>query len=238
MNATFSVIIPVFNEASVITRAVEHVHHIGDHWDFEIIAVDGEAEGRTINAIKDLKTQTIIARKGRGCQMNAGAARAQGEILIFLHADTKLPGDAFTAISAAIRQGNYDAGAFHLGIESERFAYRVIEKMVSIRSGLTKIPYGDQAIFVKKDVFTKSGGFQDIPLMEDVEFMKRLKKNGYRICILPKQVKTSARRWEEEGIFYCTMRNWIIISLYFAGVHPEKLVRFYYKNEKTDSADR
>lgn len=241
MKDTFSVIIPVLNEASVINHAVEHVHHIGGeigaHFDFEIIVVDGDAEGRTINAVKHTGAQTITSRKGRGSQMNAGAARAQGDILIFLHTDTKLPGDAFTDISDAIHQRNYDAGAFNLGIESDRFAYRMIEKMVSIRSGITKIPYGDQAIFVKKEVFTKLGGFQEIPLMEDVEFMRRLKKSGFSICVLTKKVKTSPRRWEDEGIFYCTIRNWLLISLYLAGVRPEKLVRFYYRNEKADIVD-
>jgi len=237
MNGTFSVIIPVFNEASVINHAVEHVHHIGAGFDFEIIVVDGDAEGRTIKTLKHTGAQTITSRKGRGRQMNAGAARAQGDILIFLHTDTKLPGDAFTDISDTIHQRNHDAGAFNLGIESDRFAYRLIEKMVSIRSGITKIPYGDQAIFVKKDVFTQLGGFQEIPLMEDVEFMRRLKKSGFSICVLPKKVKTSPRRWEDEGIFYCTMRNWLLISLYLAGVRPEKLVRFYDKNEKADIVD-
>ena len=237
MNETFSVIIPVLNEASVINHAVEHVHHIGALFDFEIIVVDGDAEGKTTIAIKNTEVQTITSLKGRGSQMNAGAAIAQGNILIFLHADTKLPGDAFTDISAALYQNNYDAGAFNLGIESDRFLYRIIEKMVSIRSGITKIPYGDQAIFVKKEVFTELGGFQEIPLMEDVEFMRRMKKSGYSICILPKQVKTSPRRWEEEGVFSCTIRNWLLISLYLAGVRPEKLVRLYYRNEKADIVD-
>ena len=235
MNETFSVIIPVLNEAPVINHTVEHARHIGAHCNFEIIVVDGDAEGRTINKIKHSEALTITARRGRGTQMNAGATIAKGDILIFLHTDTKLPMDAFTDISAALCERNYDAGAFTLGIESDRFTYRVIEKMVSIRSGITKIPYGDQAIFVKKKVFTALGGFQEIPLMEDVEFMRRLKKNGYSICVLPKEVKTSARRWEQEGIFYCTVRNWLLITLYLAGVRPEKLVRFYYRNEKSRS---
>ena len=122
MNDTFSVIIPVLNERAVINHAVEHVHHIGAYVDCEVIVVDGDAEGRTINAIKQTEAQTIISRKGRGSQMNAGAALAKGDILIFLHTDTKLPRDAFQDISAAIYHENYDAGAFALGIESDRFA--------------------------------------------------------------------------------------------------------------------
>jgi GT2 family glycosyltransferase len=122
----------------------------------------------------------------------------------------------------------YTAGAFDLGIESGRWIFRLIEKLVFVRTRATRIPYGDQAIFIRRECFETLKGFKDIPIMEDVEFMQRLKKSGYKISIIPQKVKTSSRRWEREGILYCTVRNWVLISLYSIGVKPEKLVKFYY----------
>jgi hypothetical protein len=118
-------------------------------------------------------------------------------------------------------------GAFDLGIDSKRFAFRVIEKMASWRSRLTRIPYGDQAIFIRADYFRQLGGFRNIPIMEDVELMQRIKQKKGEIKIISKRVLTSPRRWEKEGIVFCTLRNWFLISLYFMGVRPETLARLY-----------
>jgi hypothetical protein len=119
------------------------------------------------------------------------------------------------------------AGAFDLAVDSERPAFRLIEKAASIRSRLTRIPYGDQSVFMRKRDFQDLGGFRDIPIMEDVEIMQRIKKRKGKICILRKAVRTSPRRWEKEGIVYTTLRNWLILFLYLFGVRPEKLIRFY-----------
>jgi hypothetical protein len=118
-------------------------------------------------------------------------------------------------------------GAFDLEIKSKKRIFRLIERAASIRSRLTRIPYGDQAIFLKKSFFDQIGGFKDIPIMEDVELMQRVKKAGQKIKFIPRKVWTAARRWEKEGIVYCTLRNWILISLYMFGVSPEKLNKFY-----------
>jgi hypothetical protein len=114
-----------------------------------------------------------------------------------------------------------------LAIDSERPVFRLIEKAASLRSRLTKIPYGDQAVFMRKTVFNELGGFRDIPIMEDVEIMRRIKKRSGKICIIDKAARTSSRRWEREGIVYTTLRNWLLITLYLIGVKPEKLARFY-----------
>ncbi len=151
-------------------------------------------------------------------------------ILLFLHTDTELPEEAFDGISSVIDNREYAGGAFDLGIESGRWIFRLIEKLVFVRTRATRIPYGDQAIFIRRECFETLKGFKDIPIMEDVEFMQRLKKSGYKISIIPQKVKTSSRRWEREGILYCTVRNWALISLYSIGVKPEKLVKFYYPN--------
>ena len=162
--------------------------------------------------------------------MNKGASVAKGEILVFLHTDTELPEHAMRAISSVMDDAKYAGGAFDLGIKSGRSVFRLIEKLVYIRTRLTRIPYGDQAIFIRKEVFDTMDGFKEIPLMEDMEFMRRMKRSGYSICIISQKVKTSPRRWEEEGIMYCTLRNWILKGFYHLGVKPGKLVKFYYRD--------
>jgi rSAM/selenodomain-associated transferase 2 len=159
--------------------------------------------------------------------MNKGASLATGDILLFLHVDTRLPMDALGLIGAAMEDNRYVAGAFDLGIESSKPIFRIIERAASLRSRFTRIPFGDQAIFIRKDYFKQIGGYQEIPVMEDVEFMDRIKKQGGRIFIIPRRVSTASRRWELEGIVRCTLRNWILQILYILGISPHKLARFY-----------
>jgi rSAM/selenodomain-associated transferase 2 len=225
---SFSIIIPVLHESSIINRAIEHILRIGSGFEFEIIVVDGDKEGGTINSIEHNDVVKIVSPSGRGIQMNKGASVAKGDVLLFLHTDTELPEEAFDGISSVINNREYTGGAFDLGIESGRWIFRLIEKLVFVRTRATRIPYGDQAIFIRRECFQTLNGFKDIPIMEDVEFMQRLKKSGYKISIIPQKAKTSSRRWEREGVLYCTMRNWALISLYSLGVKPEKLVKFYY----------
>lgn len=227
MEYKFSIILPVWNEASLINRAIDNIFGLSPAGDFEIIVVDGSDSGETIRAIQRKDIKAILSQKGRSIQMNAGASHARGGILFFLHADTTLPRNAFTAISSLMEKGDSVAGAFDLSVESDGLAFRIIERAASLRSRVTRVPYGDQAIFIRKDYFHAIGGFREMPLMEDVDLMRRIKKRGDRIHIIPEQVKTSPRRWEEEGILYCTLRNWTIITLYLLGVSPERLVKFY-----------
>ena len=152
---------------------------------------------------------------------------AEGDIVIFLHADTHLPFEAFALIESALRDPGRQAGAFDLAIASDRPIYRMIAKIASLRSRITRIPYGDQAHFFRRNYFQDIGGFANIPLMEDVEIMGRIKKRGERITIIKRAVTTSSRRWEKEGILRCTLRNWLLICLYFFGVSPERLSIFY-----------
>ena len=223
----FSFIIPVWNEGTIITRTIEHIWCLYAPGGAEIIIVDGDPEGKTIDVAPHMGVKTAISEKGRGTQMNLGAALAAGEILVFLHADTTLPPDALELIEAAMRDTSCTAGAFDLAIDSERPVFRLIEKAASLRSRVTRIPYGDQAIFMRRIDFRDLGGFKNIPIMEDVEIMRRIKKRGGNICIIDRAVRTSSRRWEREGIIYTTLRNWLLLTLYLSGVKPEKLVRFY-----------
>jgi rSAM/selenodomain-associated transferase 2 len=230
---SFSIVIPVLNEASLINRAIEHLYRIRSGHDVEVIVADGDPRGATLSAIDHKDVIKVLSPKGRGTQMNKGASVAKGELLVFLHTDTDLPEDAFSIITSFMRGTSFVGGAFELGIDSNRPVFRLIERMVSARTRLTKIPYGDQAIFMKRDFFHEINGFRDIPLMEDVELMRRIKQRGYRICIIPQKLKTSPRRWEREGVLYCTLRNWALINLYSLGVSPEKLVKFYYRDWDT-----
>lgn len=227
MMPKFSFIIPVWNEEALISGTIEHVLSLNASGSTEIIVVDGDPAGRTIKVARGMGVRTAISEKGRGNQMNLGASLAEGDILIFLHADTLLPPDALELIETAMADGSSIAGAFDLAIDSERPAYRLIEKAASLRSRVTRIPYGDQTVFIRRTDFLGLGGFADIPIMEDVEFMQRIKKRKGKIRIIGRAVRTSPRRWQKEGIAYTTVRNWILLSLYLCGVKPESLVRFY-----------
>ena len=159
--------------------------------------------------------------------MNTGVSIARGEILIFLHADTELPFHALEKIHSLLERKEYVGGAFDLGIKSNKFIFRVIEKLSSLRSRLNRIPFGDQAIFMRREYFDRIGGYKEIPLMEDVELMRRIKKSGNKIWIFDDRVMTSPRRWEKEGVIYCTLRNWTLRTLYLLGISPDKLATFY-----------
>ncbi len=148
-------------------------------------------------------------------------------MLIFLHADTLLPTSAYERIVGIMLDEKCIGGAFDLHIDSLKMGFRIIEKFANLRSRLTRIPYGDQAIFIRTSYFGKLGGFKDIPIMEDVELMRRIKRKGDRIVILQEPVLTSARRWERDGLIWGTLRNWFLIIAYLCGVKPENLVRFY-----------
>jgi len=227
MRYHLSIIIPVLNEAYIINSTLMHLQKMEGGFRVEVIIVDGDPEGGTIAAVTSAAAKKIKAPGGRGGQMHQGARLATGDILLFLHADVVLERNALLQIVHACRRHDIAGGAFSLRIDSGKRVFRLIEKAVSIRSRLTKIPYGDQAIFIKKSIYDSIGGFSDIPLMEDVDLMRRLKKTGAGIIILPDRALASPRRWEKEGVLYCTLRNWLLMTLYFSGVAPERLLKFY-----------
>jgi rSAM/selenodomain-associated transferase 2 len=193
----------------------------------EIIVVDGSQERDTLRTIHSNRVIKISSEQGRAKQMNAGALVAKGEILIFLHADTELPVRALKKIDSLKDRREYVGGAFDLGIKSDKLIFRVIGTLSSWRSRLNRIPFGDQAIFIRKEYFDQIGGYKEIPLMEDVELMRRIKRSENKIWIFNDRVMTSPRRWEKEGVIYCTLRDWTLQTLYFLGLSPDKLSRFY-----------
>ncbi len=227
MAYSLSIIIPVCNESGIINDTIDRLDRLIQENPVECIVVDGSPAGETITAVKNKKIIRATSGKGRGRQMNRGASIARGSILLFLHADTMLPSGALEHIDAVMRDERYVGGAFDLSIASKKPLLRLVAKVASLRSRITRIPYGDQALFARRDFFHSMGGFRDIPIMEDVDFMRRLKARKGRIHITHMKVRTSSRRWEKEGIIYGTLRNWTLMILYLFGMSPEKLARFY-----------
>ena len=228
-----SIIIPVLNESEGINDTVEHLNGLitSTNVSVEIIVVDGDPEGKTIASIRDKNTITTTGKTGRAAQMNKGAELATGKTFLFLHADTRLPDEGLNVIVASCDGKTTKAGAFDLAIASGKNVFRLIETMANVRSHLTGIPYGDQGLFFHADYFRALGGFADIPIMEDVEIIRRMKKRGDRVIFLKDTVQTSSRRWQKEGVWKCTLRNWSLVSLFVAGVKPQKLAKFYRVHE-------
>ena len=217
-----SVIIPVYHEDDTLLQTIDTLRQNAKENDFEIIVVD-TSERTTIDAFSLLHVRTGISKeKGRAHQMNEGALMAQGDIVLFLHADTRVP----KHWDEMIKHGG-KVGAFRLGIDSPQWIYRAIETLVRVRTKIMKIPYGDQGHFFETSFFRQLEGYATIPLMEDIEIMKRVQRRGEKITLLEDKVLTSARRWEKEGIVYTTLRNRVLSLLYFCGVSPSKLLKYY-----------
>lgn len=227
MPPAISVVIPVYQETATITATIEHLSRMNRSEQLEIIVVDGEADSTTLHAITQPGITKLSGPKGRAVQMNQGARRATGATLLFLHADTFLPANGLAEILNTIAIPNIVGGAFNLGLDSHEKRFRLIEAAVRLRTRLFRIPYGDQAIFIKKKIFHDLGGYPNIPIMEDVALMQVLKNRGNKIAIISSPVRTSARRWKAEGVVRCTLRNWILMLLYSMGVSPTKLTRYY-----------
>ena len=223
----FSIIIPVLNEAAAIGGTLDRLRRLELSGEAEILVVDGDPAGGTLEAVAGDDVRKIRSPKGRARQMNAGASHAGGEILLFLHADTLLPPDALLLVAAAMADRGAVGGAFDLAFASPRPAFKVIAAVASCRSRLTRIPFGDQAIFLRRDCFQRIGGYREIPIMEEVELMGRIRRRGERIVIIDRPVLTSPRRWEKEGLLCCTLRNWLLQLLFRFGVAPERLAKLY-----------
>ena len=224
-----SVVIPVLHEPGNINKLIGHLRALPSDKDPEIIVVDGDPARDTIAAIEHSNVIAASAAQGRASQMNVGAALATGDVLLFLHADTFLPWNALELITESLQNDVIVGGAFDLGILTDRPIFRITEHYVRARTRLTRVPFGDQAIFLRCGYFREIGGYRTIPIMEDVELMTRIRKAGGKIRIIPAKVMTSPRRWEEEGVLRATLRNWKMQLFYWWGVPPERLARFYRK---------
>lgn len=246
-----SVVIPVLNEEGFLPTTLSHTASLGFD---ELIVVDGGSQDRTREIVLAFASAPAMSRQpsavsvqrsafsrqpnartpitlltsppGRARQMNAGAAASRGDILLFLHADTLLPQEARSAIEDALTDPACVGGRFDVRFDRNQGLSRLISRLMNLRSRRTGIATGDQAIFVRRQVFDQLGGFADIPLMEDVDFSRRLKRAG-RIATLRSPVITSFRRWEARGPWRTILLMWTLRFLYWVGVSPHRLARFY-----------
>ncbi len=221
-----SVIIPTLNECDNIRRCIERIRAEGR--DSEIIVCDGGSSDGTVQIAKEYAgTKVIETSKGRGVQMNMGAEAAAGDVLLFLHADTALEAGWSKAVIEALDIPSVAAGAFTLKIDNPAQRYRLIESWVKMRCTLFNLPYGDQAIFVRRSIFDRIGGYCNGPLMEDVDIVARLKREG-KLVILEKSALTCDRRWGRKGLLRTALSNQLVMLMYKLGFKPDTLARIYY----------
>ncbi|GAB4389997.1 MAG: TIGR04283 family arsenosugar biosynthesis glycosyltransferase [Thermodesulfovibrionales bacterium] len=219
-----SVIVPALNEEKALGKTLGSLELTENE---ELIVVDGGSSDATVAVASRYAHMVLSAQRGRARQMNAGAARARGDILFFLHADCVPPAGAFGMIRETVARKGVSAGAFDLAIAHPGLCFRLIELGANLRSRLTSIAYGDQGLFMRRSVFEEIGGFADIPLMEDIEISSRLKKAGEVVFLRP-PVSTEPRRWLTEGALYTTLRDWsLALSYSVFGASPERLARHY-----------
>ena len=214
-------VIPVLNEAATLPKLLEDMRRLGA----EIVFVDGGSSDATVEMLEASGLRWISAPRGRGSQMNAGAAATAGTTLMFVHADTKLPFEALERVRRAVRTGAV-GGSFGLRLDSRSPLLRLVAATITARSRITGVATGDQALFVTREAFDRLGGFSALPLFEDIDFSRRLKRAG-PVTRLPITVVTSARRWRRGGPLRTILRMWILKALYYGGVDPAVLARHY-----------
>jgi rSAM/selenodomain-associated transferase 2 len=219
-----SVIVPMLNEEHAIAAALAAIRRGAP--DAELIVVDGGSTDASIVTAGPLADRVISAPRGRARQMNAGASAAGGDTLAFVHADSVVPRDFADAIATALVDPQTVGGRFDLELDEQTPICRLIGALISIRSRLSRTGTGDQAVFVRRDVFERLNGFPDIELCEDLDFARRLKRAG-RVACLRSRVITSARRWRRHGFARTILKMWTIRLLYLAGVPPARLARMY-----------
>ncbi|RJQ45855.1 MAG: glycosyltransferase [Gammaproteobacteria bacterium] len=226
MNEThISIILPTLNEADGIVDTL-HPLQVWRMRGHEIIMADGGSDDATVTLAGPWVDKVIRSGRGRAVQMNAGARAARSDILLFLHADTQLPPDADALILDALQARAW--GRFDVRLSGAHPLLRVVETLMNWRSRLTGIATGDQALFVRRGLFEKIGGFPQIPLMEDIALCRKLKKYGPPLC-LKQRVLTSSRRWEQHGILRTVWLMWRLRLAYALGADPAQLVKSYYK---------
>lgn len=220
-----SVIVPTLNEARVLYRTLDSLAEIRRRG-HEIVLVDGGSMDATIDYARPHVDQIVFAKRGRARQMNAGAEQASGDVLLFLHADTCLPRLADVGVLLELARTGRSWGRFDVSLTGLHPLFRIIERLMSLRSRVTAIATGDQAIFVDRRLFESVGGFPDIPLMEDVALSKVLRRRGRPVCLWHR-VQTSSRRWEENGIARTVLRMWYLRAAFALGADPAALDRAY-----------
>jgi rSAM/selenodomain-associated transferase 2 len=225
MDASLTIVVPTLNEAPHIVASLQALRG-ARAGGVEVIVVDGGSTDSTDLLARPWADQVLTSPRGRAKQMNFGAAHAHGDTLLFLHADTRLPPDAFSAIDAALADAGTIWGRFDVQIAGRPPLLKLVAALMNLRSRASGIATGDQAIFVRSEAFARVGGFPDQPLMEDIEISKRLRRLSQPAC-LRARVTTSGRRWERDGVWRTMALMWRLRWLYWIGTPPERLARMY-----------
>ncbi|MCK9608216.1 MAG: TIGR04283 family arsenosugar biosynthesis glycosyltransferase [Methylomonas sp.] len=225
MQPQLSIVIPVINEAAQLAEKLQTLQGLRDYC--QLIVVDGGSDDNSPVVAAAWVEKVLHSQRGRAIQMNVGAFEADADILLFLHADTRLPADAVSLIVDAVEQG-YRWGRFDVEFDSSRPVFKMIAFMMNGRSRLTGIATGDQAMFVTRQAFAAAGGFPEIALMEDISLSSRLKNLGWPCCLHAKVV-TSARRWQQHGVLKTILLMWCLRLAYFFGADPNRLAAQYYR---------
>ncbi len=220
-----SVIIPTLNEAGVIDTTLARLQPLRQRG-HEVILVDGGSLDATLELARPQVDRIVTCKAGRARQMNAGASRANGKILWFVHADTIIPEQAEQAIQQAVGNQGLFWGRFDVRLSGRDIRFRLIERLMNWRSRLSGIATGDQGIFISRELFEQLNGYADLPLMEDIELSRRLKHHA-RPCCLYEKIVTSSRRWEQRGIWRTVFLMWRLRLLYALGSDTHKLARLY-----------
>ena len=220
-----SIIIPTLNEEAIIGKQLKYIKSLPGK--FEIIICDGGSKDRTISIARTNKVKVLKCQPSRGKQQNGAAKKAKGDILLFLHADVKLPRNFYKLIVQKINRG-YVGGGFYLRHEYNDWRMNIIRFLINIKVTIRGVRLGDHSIFVTKETFNKIKGFPNIKLMEDLEFTKKMKKAG-KTCVVRAYVVSSARRYLREGFFKYYFKTGYYMFLYALGIPPRKLYKMYYK---------
>lgn len=221
---TISIIVPVLNEEPSLPDSLQGLQRYRQQG-HEVVVVDGGSHDNSLMLAQQAADQVIVSRPGRAHQMNSGAQIASGDVLLFLHADTRLPDNALALIQSVCEAGHH-WGRFDVKLSGHRPVFRIIESLINLRSRLSGIATGDQAIFIQAQLFHRLGGFPEIPLMEDVALSRLLRRQARPVCLKP-AVITSSRRWEQNGVVSTVLLMWKLRLLYFLGVSPARLSRMY-----------
>jgi rSAM/selenodomain-associated transferase 2 len=217
-----SVIIPTLNEEANLPRTLDSLPP-----EAEVVISDGRSRDHTVDIAKKRGVRVVEGSPGRGIQMNRGVASSTGAVLLFLHADCVIGPKAFETMRSALRNPQVVGGSFRLRISNPNRRHRLLAFGSNLRARWG-LPYGDQAIFTRRSTFDAVGGYSEIPIMEDVELVRRLRRHG-KLVVIEETVTTGTRHWDTLGSGATTLLNWVAISLYFLGVSPSRIAPVYHR---------